>query len=192
MYSRRVLAGVAGLPYLLGSAPAFPPHPAGARSARRILYSEWLPQGQQAATDFRNRDQLVGTLGSYVAARVRSLSLGVDPSADLNKEGRNGGLRLLADALSQAYRDKVTAALKRTRLRERLARSGSPCLTLIDGKMQPVEWIHGPTGLLKTDFDHHGLGKPQLNVTDPPMILPKLSFAGISRRRRKAPFWLAT
>jgi trehalose-6-phosphatase/adenine/guanine phosphoribosyltransferase-like PRPP-binding protein len=132
-----------------------------------ILYSEWLPQGQQAATDFRNRDQLVGTLGSYVAARVRSLSLGVDPSADLNKEGRNGGLRLLADALSQAYRDKVTAALKRTRLRERLARSGSPCLTLIDGKMQPVEWIHGPTGLLKTDFDHHGLGKPQLNVTDP-------------------------
>ena len=39
--------------------------------------------------------------------------------------------------------------------------------TLTDAKMRPQEWITGPRSLLKTDFEHHGLGKNELNVTDP-------------------------
>jgi hypothetical protein len=39
--------------------------------------------------------------------------------------------------------------------------------TLIDGKMGRSEWILAPQGLLKTDYEHHGMGKAQLNVTDP-------------------------
>ena len=132
-----------------------------------ILYTEWLPEEDQVATEFPNRNRLIDTLGSYVAARVRSLSLGLDPWADLDVLDEPIGLGLLADPLSRAYHNKITAALKRGRLRERLMRSGGPCPTLIDGKMEPIEWIRGPEGLLKTDFDHHGLGKPHLNATDP-------------------------
>jgi hydroxymethylpyrimidine pyrophosphatase-like HAD family hydrolase len=38
---------------------------------------------------------------------------------------------------------------------------------LIDGKMRPQEWIASGSDLVKTDFEHHGLGKTELNVTDP-------------------------
>jgi hydroxymethylpyrimidine pyrophosphatase-like HAD family hydrolase len=130
-----------------------------------ILYTEWLSEEDQLATEFPNRNRLIDTLGSYVAARVRSLSLGAD--LDLNAQEESIGLGLLADPLSRAYQNKITAALKRGRLRERLMRSGGPCPTLIDGRMQPGEWIRGSEGLLKTDFEHHGLGKPHLNATDP-------------------------
>jgi len=39
--------------------------------------------------------------------------------------------------------------------------------TLIDGRMQRAEWVAGPQGLLKTDYEHHGMGKEELNVVDP-------------------------
>jgi len=38
---------------------------------------------------------------------------------------------------------------------------------LVDGKMAPSEWIVGPSGMLKTDYEHHGFGKHELNVSDP-------------------------
>ena len=40
-------------------------------------------------------------------------------------------------------------------------------LPLIDGKMRPEEWVTSAGALLKTDFEHHGQGKTELNVTDP-------------------------
>ena len=42
-----------------------------------------------------------------------------------------------------------------------------PCPTLIDGNMHRNEWILGPAGSLKTDYEHHGMGKAALNLTDP-------------------------
>ena len=36
-----------------------------------------------------------------------------------------------------------------------------------DGNMRRAEWIVGPHGPLKTDYEHHGLGKEELNVIDP-------------------------
>jgi hypothetical protein len=33
--------------------------------------------------------------------------------------------------------------------------------------MRRQEWINGPVGPLKADFEHHGMGKNELNVTDP-------------------------
>jgi hydroxymethylpyrimidine pyrophosphatase-like HAD family hydrolase len=38
---------------------------------------------------------------------------------------------------------------------------------LIDGKMRRAEWIRSPGAFLKTDFEHHGMGKNELNVVDP-------------------------
>jgi hypothetical protein len=132
-----------------------------------IIFTEWLPESHDLATTVCDRDRLVGTLASYVAARVRSLALGKDPSSDLIREDRHRGLDLLAGALKRAYRNKIVAALKRGRILKRLSHILPPCPTLIDSKMRRVEWIRGPAGLLKTDFAHHGLGKTELNVTDP-------------------------
>ena len=33
--------------------------------------------------------------------------------------------------------------------------------------MHPSEWIRGPHGPLKTDYEHHGIGRYALNVIDP-------------------------
>jgi hydroxymethylpyrimidine pyrophosphatase-like HAD family hydrolase/orotate phosphoribosyltransferase len=132
-----------------------------------ILYTEWIPEEVQLASETPSRSRLVDPLGSYVAARTRSLSLGLDPTADLAAQEEPTGLGLLSDPLSRAYHNKTTAGLKRGRLRDRLMRCGNPRPTLIDGRMQQIEWIRGPEGLLKTDFDHHGLGKPHLNAIDP-------------------------
>jgi adenine/guanine phosphoribosyltransferase-like PRPP-binding protein/trehalose-6-phosphatase len=131
-----------------------------------ILYTEWIPKEVQLANETPSRSQVVQALGSYVAARARSLRLELDPTADLGAQEEPVGLGLLSDRMSRAYHNKITAALKRGRLCDTLMRYGSPRPTLIDGKMQPTEWIRGAKGLLKTDFEHHGLGKPHLNATD--------------------------
>ena len=56
-------------------------------------------------------------------------------------------------------------------MRSRIGSTGAgvacPCPTLIDGNMHLSEWILGPQGPLKTDYEHHGMGKTALNVTDP-------------------------
>jgi hydroxymethylpyrimidine pyrophosphatase-like HAD family hydrolase len=131
-----------------------------------ILFTEWLPQTHSTQM-LPNREQLVETLASYIAERVHSLGLKEDPSPDLLRQNNHRGLELLANTLSRAYRHSIAAAVKRRRIREKLAQIGCPKPTLIDGKMRRVEWIHGPNQLLKTDFDQHGLGKTELNVTDP-------------------------
>ncbi len=131
-----------------------------------ILFTEWLPDAHSMAA-LPDREELVDTLASYTAARVRSLALEKDPSPDLIREKQHRGLELLAKTLSRAYRHRIAAALKRRRIREELSRIECTNPTLIDGKMRRVEWIRGPERLLKTDFDQHGLGKTELNVTDP-------------------------
>ena len=131
-----------------------------------ILFTEWLPEAHSMAM-LPDREQLVDTLASYIAARVRSLALEKDPSPDLLRENNHRGLELLANSLSRAYRHRIAAALKRGRIRVKLSQIGCSNPTLIDGKMRRVEWIRGPERLLKTDFDQHGLGKTELNVTDP-------------------------
>src|SRR5207244_13557143 len=77
------------------------------------------------------------------------------------------GFDLLAAKLARAYGWKVAVVLKRARLQHELARRGGPFPILIDGKMRPQEWITGPGSLLKTDFEHHGQRKNELNMTDP-------------------------
>ena len=131
-----------------------------------ILYTEWLPQSHPGAAD-GDRDQVIRRTASYVAARVRFLGLGRDPAPDLSRADQHKGSTLLAEALSRAYGWKAAAALKSERIRHELSRRPCPFPTLIDGKMRRQEWIAGPSALLKTDFEQHGLGKHDLNMTDP-------------------------
>lgn len=130
-----------------------------------ILFTEWLPQSDQPALPL-DRGELARRVASYVAARVRRLGLEGDPGPDLDPQNQKGS-DLLACALSQAYGWKPAAVLKRARIRHELSRRPCPVPTFIDAKMRRQEWIQGPVSLLKTDFEHHGMGKTELNVTDP-------------------------
>ena len=130
-----------------------------------ILYTEWLPQDDTAP--WPPREQVVDGTAAYVAARVRALRLASCSTADLATGSGRKGIELLAGVLSRAWGGKRIAALKRPRIQRELRRLDLPYPTLIDGKMRRGEWIVGPTSLLKTDFEHHGQGKTELNLADP-------------------------
>jgi hydroxymethylpyrimidine pyrophosphatase-like HAD family hydrolase len=130
-----------------------------------ILYTEWLPQTDPPALPV-DRERLLLRAASYVAARVRSLRLPTDPVPELDPR-RQKGTELLAGVLSRAYGWKPVAVLTRPRIRHELSRRACPVPTLIDGRMRLQEWVRGPASFLKTDFEHHGMGKTELNVTDP-------------------------
>jgi hydroxymethylpyrimidine pyrophosphatase-like HAD family hydrolase len=132
-----------------------------------ILYMEWFPQPLLALDRAEEREKLIETSASYVAARVRRLSLGTNPISSKNLQHHQNGHRLLQKVLSKAYGRIITDTLMLPRLERRLAQQHCPLPTLIDGKMERTEWITGSRGLLKTDYEHHGMGKSELNVVDP-------------------------
>ena len=131
-----------------------------------ILYMEWLPQSCGTIGNI-DREKIVRMVGSYVAARARSLKLHDDPCPDLSRRRYHDGIELLGSVLSRACGSRVAAALHGPRIRHELSRFSGPVATLIDGRMHPEEWITADGALLKTDFEHHGLGKSTLNMTDP-------------------------
>lgn len=134
-----------------------------------ILYTEWLPQSEGASVDVLERSHIVERTAKYAAARVTSLSLESDrtPALGLDSYSPAGGFHVFAKNLCGAYGNKVTSKLMGHSVRERLCLRTSPFPTLVDGKMAPSEWIVGPSGMLKTDYEHHGFGKHELNVSDP-------------------------
>ena len=133
------------------------PAPIGLRDG--ILYSLYVPHDDRGAPDAK-------TIAAYVAARVRVLRL--SPSAagtDLKRH--NNGVRLLELSLSRAYGGLATATLMRSVIGERLRALPCPAPTWIDGNMRADEWICAAENWLKTDYEHHGMGKGGLNVVDP-------------------------
>jgi len=138
-----------------------------------VLYLEWLPEGG-VPTLPRDREELLLRAGSYVAARVKRLGLSTDPQPELDRHQLKG-IVLLAGELSRAFGSKHAAVLKRARLSRELARRACPVPTLIDAKMRLLEWVQGSGGFLKTDFEHHGMGKTELNLTDPAYDLAEAS-----------------
>jgi hydroxymethylpyrimidine pyrophosphatase-like HAD family hydrolase len=130
-----------------------------------VLYSEWLPDA--GAADDIGRDGIVRALAGYTAARVKRLTLDRDPSTDLVRADQHKGSAVLAEALSGAYGWKAAARLQQPRIRRNLTRHSCSHPCLIDAKMRPQEWLVRGSDLIKTDFEHHGFGKTELNVTDP-------------------------
>jgi hydroxymethylpyrimidine pyrophosphatase-like HAD family hydrolase len=132
-----------------------------------ILYMQWIAQdGLSAATRAHGKPQ-PERIAEYVAARSRRLGLPLGPGGSGNLQRQDNGIRLLGKALSRAYGVIGIDVLMQSRVERRLRRRPCPLPTLIDGKMLQTEWIVGPHGPLKSDFEHHGLGKEELNVIDP-------------------------
>jgi hydroxymethylpyrimidine pyrophosphatase-like HAD family hydrolase len=130
-----------------------------------ILYTEWQEHNSVAASEIE-RGQWIHWAASYIATRARNLRLAADPAPELLLESRNGLSSLVSD-LCRAYGTRPAQYLRRGRMLYELSRALSTCPTLIDGKMRPLEWIRGKTLLLKSDFEQHGLGKIEINMTDP-------------------------
>jgi len=129
-----------------------------------ILYMEWIPQ--PAVEPGNKHNVLLDASAVYVAARVRRLNLAAS-AADVELKRYNNGIRVLEKALSRAYGRFLTDLLMRSRVGGLVRDLGCPCPTLVDGNMNSSEWILGPQRPLKTDYEHHGMGKTALNVTDP-------------------------
>ena len=132
-----------------------------------ILYMEWLPQSAACGTEFVERAHLIEKASEYVGRRTTSLRLSSDPTSSLGLDSQHEGYRIFSKTLCKAYGHAITAKLMESRVRQQLSQRTNPFPTWIDGKMAPSEWISSPFGMLKTDFEHHGFGKDELNVTDP-------------------------
>jgi len=135
-----------------------------------ILYSEWLTprEGQNAAPlTAESRERWIETAADYVAERTRCLHLPQDLSPHLVRDERHRGVAMLAWILRGAYGWKRVGALYASRILARLAAAPCPVPTLIDGRMQTAEWVRHADSFFKTDFEHHGLGKAEVNATDP-------------------------
>lgn len=127
-----------------------------------ILFTEWLPQTAITNRAHASRQTWIATTANYVAARAERLAIAPPDALDTQHEG----LSLLADTLANAYGPSV-AGLMVEPLRRRVAARLTPRAALTDGRMAADEWIAGPAGLLKTDFEHHGIGKNEVNSCDP-------------------------
>ena len=150
-----------------------------------ILFAECVSSAQ-AGNGQPNRAQLVRSVASYIVARSNFMRLNEDPSPDLCRAGWHQGMELLAEVLSQAYGWNPATVLKRQRIRLDLSRQRCPVPTLIDGKMRRLEWVQADSTLLKTDFEHHGLGKIELSVTDPAYDLAEaILYFGLSETEEK-------
>lgn len=131
-----------------------------------ILYMEWLATPNTDTNKAPERRQLVESTATYVSARARHLRLSQDPSPTLSWENRHVGLDELTGRLSKAYGSSLAMGLKRAGIRKQLSRP-CPYPTLIDGRMRRCEWIVDSDSIRKADFEHHGMGKHQLSMTDP-------------------------
>jgi hydroxymethylpyrimidine pyrophosphatase-like HAD family hydrolase len=129
-----------------------------------ILYMEWIPQS--AVKSDNKRNVLLEASAAYVAARVRGLNLAASATG-IDLKRYNNASRLLEKAFSRAYGRFPADLLMRSRVGSLVRDVECPCPTLVDGNMNSSEWILGPQGPLKTDYEHHGMGKTAPNVTDP-------------------------
>jgi hydroxymethylpyrimidine pyrophosphatase-like HAD family hydrolase len=126
-----------------------------------ILYSEWVPQNVLPP-----RGALLDAAAKYIA--VRSLRLHLPRRSGLGPQRHENGLRLVAKICARAYSPFLIDNLMRPRVERWLSAAPCPQPVLIDGKMEAGKWISLPDGSFqKSDFEHHGMGKGEVNETDP-------------------------
>jgi len=129
-----------------------------------ILYSEWVHEANHKPLPSA---EIVQTLARYVATRASELRFKADEGMDVTRNSQPArGLEELAGRLSGAY-GKAGGVLKRARMKRELSAMESHQPALIDGRMRRMEWIPSDGTMLKSDYEHHGIGKHQLNLTDP-------------------------
>jgi len=130
-----------------------------------LLFSEWWGS---ACDMWQRRPEVHPEFAArYIANRVNQLPLPEDATADLARQGRHFGCEQAVEYLVRAYGGRSVAGLRRIRLRHQFAELTSPRPTFTDARMQPHEWVSSFGSTLKSDYEHHGMGKYELSNTDP-------------------------
>ncbi len=127
-----------------------------------ILFSEWI-EGRHLDHQIIS-DKYIEKISSYIAKRVQKLSLNEDPL--FNIPNISWGWLEILSILRRAYGVRA-GYLKYKILRKELKKNIKTIPTLIDGKMIPDEWIVTSNGIIKSDFEQHNFGAPELDVVDP-------------------------
>jgi hydroxymethylpyrimidine pyrophosphatase-like HAD family hydrolase len=132
-----------------------------------ILYTEWLSNDAAEKTRIVDWRDSLDTVASYIATRTRKLRLQGHAVALVGVSGHDNGVRLLKQTLCKAYGCFPTNIIAQRSIRRSLRGWQCNYPTLIDGNMRLIEWLFGGRGLLKVDYEHHGLGKSEVNTVDP-------------------------
>jgi hydroxymethylpyrimidine pyrophosphatase-like HAD family hydrolase len=138
-----------------------------------MLYLEWVSQ----PAGLVERGRLLEASANYVADRVRYLKLQAGSNRRRRLARHDNGLKLLAKTLSRAYGQRLGHFLARAGVEQALLAEACSVPTLIDGRMDRQKWISGPDGFLKVDFEHHGMGKNEVNIVDPAFDLASISMS---------------
>lgn len=136
-----------------------------------ILFREWVN-----GVSLRREDLCQGEIeemARYLSARTKKLILKEDPKSEPPYLGW-GWLEILA-ILRQAY-GRLLGYPKNGILLQRLKRALHSPPTLVDGRMRLNEWLATESGIVKTDFEHHNFGPPELDVVDPAYDIAISSF----------------
>jgi len=129
-----------------------------------ILFSEYT-EGETLSAEDVDPSTVAGALASYIARRVAALPLREDP-AFATPGYRWCGWDDLAAQLSRIYGPRF-GPLKKRAIRRRLRQYVAPNPTLVDGRMQPADWLRTGRELLKADFEHHNFGGGEPDIVDP-------------------------
>lgn len=129
-----------------------------------ILYSEWIEDCLYGAKDI-DRNKVVEIVSGYIGARVKGLSFEEDPSSFISEP--QVGMLLVYRNHSGTLLGRITNRLKKEAFPYKLSALPCPVPCLIDGNMRIADWLKRELEILKIDYAHHGLGKIEVNVTDP-------------------------
>ena len=135
-----------------------------------MLFSAYVESDGETCVTNRQAE----ACASYIARRVRNLALPEDP-AFATPGYRWCGWDDLVAVLSRIYGARL-GPFKRSAIRQRLRNYVAPNPTLVDGRMQPADWLDSGQRLFKADFEHHNFGGGEPDIVDPAWDLASAIF----------------
>jgi len=136
-----------------------------------LLFSDWIEGQHVDHKEISERE--IEKICSYVVKREQELAIDEDPRFDNIDIG--WGWQEILSILRRAYGVRK-GYLKNKMLRKQLGKIINLVPVLIDGRMNPEEWIITNNGIIKTDFEQHNFGAPELDIVDPAYDLAAASF----------------
>jgi hypothetical protein len=128
-----------------------------------LMFLHWLG-GDRWPPPSPDSAMVARLVPSYLARRIVALNLEEDPTTA--KGYRRTGRERIAEALLLSL-GPIHRRLIRFSLRRRLAHYASQVPTLLDGRMGMANWVLGPEGARKVDFEHHNFGGGEQDLVDP-------------------------
>jgi hydroxymethylpyrimidine pyrophosphatase-like HAD family hydrolase len=135
-----------------------------------LVYMEWLERvdGEPVAPPIKR-------LAAYVAARAATLPLKKDPTFAISPGYGWTGWSVLIDSLRRAY-GSIIGRMKVPALHRNLLQYVCRVPALIDGNINPWDWVQTQNGFFKVDYEHHNFGRTELYIVDPAYDLASAIF----------------